>query len=328
MQTLKHLLGRSLYALRLDTLLMRHEAVVVAFHRVRDDADLTDSLTVHSRTFESYCRFFKRFFNVVPLADPVETLHAGRAPHRALAITFDDGYRDNFTHAYPVLKRHGVPGTFFVATGNLDHPRLPWWDEIAWMVRNSASDRVDLRPWRDDPVVFDEPDREHAVRVVLRTYKSLPTADTAAFLEGVAAATGIGRYDQSRAGSLWMTWDMVREMRDGGMAIGGHSITHSLLSRMPPEAQWHEIYGCRQRLQEELHQPMDAFSYPVGSRDSFNEATRECLRRAGVRYAFTYYGGLCRFHGVDEYDMPRTMIEPYVGRHWFRSIVQLPQFFA
>ena len=138
MQTLKHLLGRSLYALRLDTVLMRHEAVVVAFHRVRDDADLTDSLTIHSRTFESYCRFFKRFFNVVPLAELVETLHAGQAPHRALAITFDDGYRDNFQHAAPILEKLSLPATFFVVSRWVGTSIVPFWDrdrgvQYPWM---------------------------------------------------------------------------------------------------------------------------------------------------------------------------------------------------
>jgi peptidoglycan/xylan/chitin deacetylase (PgdA/CDA1 family) len=138
MQTLKHLLGRSIFAIRLDTILMRHEAVVVAFHRVRDDADLTDSLTIDSRTFESYCRFFKRFFNVVPLAELVETLHAGQAPHRALAITFDDGYRDNFQHAAPILEKLGLPATFFVVSRWIGTSIVPFWDrdrgvQFPWM---------------------------------------------------------------------------------------------------------------------------------------------------------------------------------------------------
>jgi len=138
MQTLKHLLGRSLFAIRLDTILMRHEAVVVAFHRVRDDADLTDSLTIDSRTFESYCRFFKRFFHVVPLAELVETLHAGRAPHRALAITFDDGYRDNFQHAAPILEKLALPATFFVVSRWIGTSIVPFWDrdrgvQYPWM---------------------------------------------------------------------------------------------------------------------------------------------------------------------------------------------------
>ncbi len=59
-------------------------------------------------------------------------------------ITFDDGYRDNHATALPILKREGVTATFFVATGFIDAPRLPWWDEIAWMVRTSRQDGLEL----------------------------------------------------------------------------------------------------------------------------------------------------------------------------------------
>ena len=119
MRTLKHLLGRSLFAVRLDALLMRNEAVVVAFHRVRDDADVSDPLTVDTRTFESYCGFFKRFFNVVPLPSLVTLLENGRAPHRALAITFDDGYRDNYVNLRAVVEETGVPVTLFVSSDHI-----------------------------------------------------------------------------------------------------------------------------------------------------------------------------------------------------------------
>jgi len=128
MRTLKHLLGRSLFAIRLDALLMRNEAVVVAFHRVRDDTDVSDSLTVDTRTFESYCRFFKRFFNVVPLPNLVSMLENGRPPNRALAITFDDGYRDNFINAVPILERYSLPATFFVVSRWIGTSTVPFWD--------------------------------------------------------------------------------------------------------------------------------------------------------------------------------------------------------
>lgn len=128
MRTLKHLLGRSLFATRLDAILMRNKAVIVAFHRVRDDGDISDGLTVGSRMFESYCRFFKRFFNVVPLTELVSTLESGLAPNRALAITFDDGYKDNFLHAAPVLEKLSLPATFFVVSRWIGTEIVPFWD--------------------------------------------------------------------------------------------------------------------------------------------------------------------------------------------------------
>jgi peptidoglycan/xylan/chitin deacetylase (PgdA/CDA1 family) len=138
MRTLKHLLGRSLYAIRLDALLMRNEAVVVAFHRVRDDTPDSDALTIDTRTFESYCRFFARFFNVVSLPALTTMLESGRPPNRTLAITFDDGYRDNFTNAAPILEKLSLPATFFVVSRWVGTSIVPFWDrargvEYPWM---------------------------------------------------------------------------------------------------------------------------------------------------------------------------------------------------
>jgi peptidoglycan/xylan/chitin deacetylase (PgdA/CDA1 family) len=128
MRALKNLLGRSLFVVRLDAVLMRQQAVIVAFHRIRDDSDPSDGLTVDTRTFTSYCEFFKRFFNVMPLPQLVGMLERGTTPSRALAITFDDGYRDNFVNAAPILERMGLPATFFVVSGWIGTDVVPFWD--------------------------------------------------------------------------------------------------------------------------------------------------------------------------------------------------------
>ena len=85
-----------------------------------------------AEAFDEQLAWIKKNYDVVSPAD----LPAAKSGRRVI-ITFDDGYRDNYTAAFPVLQRHGLPATFFVATGFIDEPRLPWWDEIAWMVRSS-----------------------------------------------------------------------------------------------------------------------------------------------------------------------------------------------
>jgi peptidoglycan/xylan/chitin deacetylase (PgdA/CDA1 family) len=125
----KRLVGQGIFASGLDAVLLRDAATVVAFHRVHDGADPSDSLTVSVPTFERYCRYFQRHFRVVPLRELVDTLRAGRSAGRELAITFDDGYRDNFEHAAPVLGRLSLPATFFVVTGWIGTDVVPFWDE-------------------------------------------------------------------------------------------------------------------------------------------------------------------------------------------------------
>lgn len=126
-QAVKRLLGHGLFAAHLDALLLRKTAVVVAFHRVQE-ADPADSLTVGAAAFERHCRFFRRHFQVVPLRELVHRLECGHSLDHHLAITFDDGYRDNFEIARPMLEKLSLPATFFVVTDWIGSDVVPLWD--------------------------------------------------------------------------------------------------------------------------------------------------------------------------------------------------------
>jgi len=124
---IKSVLGRAILASPLDELLLRSTAIVVAFHRVTDAPD-SDSLSVDPGTFERYCQFFARHFRIVPLGEIVDKLAAGARLDHELAITFDDGYRDNFENARPVLEKLALPATFFVVSDWMGTDVVPWWD--------------------------------------------------------------------------------------------------------------------------------------------------------------------------------------------------------
>jgi peptidoglycan/xylan/chitin deacetylase (PgdA/CDA1 family) len=125
--SVKSLLGHGLFATRLDAVLLRNAAVVVAFHRIHE-TDPSDSLSVDAAAFERHCRFFSRHFDVVPLRDLVHRLTNRLRVDRHLAITFDDGYRDNYENARPVLEKLSLPATFFVVTDWIGSSVVPWWD--------------------------------------------------------------------------------------------------------------------------------------------------------------------------------------------------------
>ena len=127
-QAVKRLLGQTIFASRLDALLMRNVAVTVGFHRVKDTVDPGDPLTVTTRLFQRHLEFFRRHFRVVPLRDIVQKLERGQRLNRELAITFDDGYRDNFETAAPVLEKLSLPATFFVVTQWIGTDVVPHWD--------------------------------------------------------------------------------------------------------------------------------------------------------------------------------------------------------
>jgi len=127
--SVKSLLGHGLFASHLDAVLLRNAAVIVAFHRVQQ-ADSSDSLSVGVAAFERHCRFYRRHFRVVPLRELVNRMTLGRSIDRLLAITFDDGYLDNFENASPVLEKLSLPATFFVVSEWIGSSVVPWWDRV------------------------------------------------------------------------------------------------------------------------------------------------------------------------------------------------------
>ncbi len=295
------------------------------YHRIGDGAHSLFDRGLWSSdeaAFDAQVRFLTSEVDLIGPDDLPAVLARGRG--RYAMITFDDGYVDNYRAAFPILERHRAPGAFFVCTRFIDDPCLPWWDEIAWMVRTAATRAVTLRDWLPAPVVFDEPAREHAIRALLRAYKDSPHERTRVFLDRLAEETGTGRFTGDTS-DLWMTWEMLREMQSAGMSIGGHTVNHPVLARMHPHQQREEIEGCARRLREELGAPMRFFSYPVGP---FDADTQAHLRGSGVEFAFSYYGGYRRFDQWDDLDIRRVPVESDTSVARFRALVVAPRVFA
>ena len=307
--------------------------LVLNYHRIGEPDGSPfdwDLWSASGSDFDHHVRFLTRNFDVVGLDDLDDILGPSgkKRSGRFVLITFDDGYRDNFELAYPILKPHGATAGFFLATGFLDSPRVTWWDEIAWMVRSSRRTSIPGNDCIPNQIPFDLPTRQNAIKTLLRSYKQLRGDQTDSFMAFLAEATGSGRCSDSEASSMWMTWDMVREMHAGGMSFGGHTVNHPVLSSLTSEEQDLEVCESCLRIEQEIGREVRSFSYPVGSRDAFNQDTRDALTRHGIRWAFSFYGGYCKRDGIDAYDLPRVAMESDVTFPAFRSVSALPQLFA
>ncbi len=123
----KAALGHLAYRTGLYRRYLTDRAVIVVFHRV-DDALDGDHISVTTRAFREFCGFFGRYFHIVSPSELLDKLRAGEDISGHLAITFDDGYKDNFTNAAPELLRQKLPACFFVATNFIESNAIPWWD--------------------------------------------------------------------------------------------------------------------------------------------------------------------------------------------------------
>lgn len=125
---IKALAGRALLKSGLFPLFFGDHAIIIAFHRI-DDRYPGNPISYTVDGFRKLCVFFQKHFDVVPLTELLDDLHLQRPIRGKLVITFDDGYRDNYTTAAPILLESGLPATFFISTGFIGTDRVPWWDE-------------------------------------------------------------------------------------------------------------------------------------------------------------------------------------------------------
>lgn len=303
--------------------------LILNYHRIGESRHSLLDRNLWSATteeFDQQIRTVMRDFDIISLDELGTALQNRRS--RAVMITFDDGYVDNYIEAFPVLKSHGASATFFITTGFLDIPQIPWWDEIAWMVRTCQLPHIPVNPWTGGPIAFDEPHRERAIRRMLAAYKILDGARTSEYMTFLANALGTGRAPAHIGHELWMTWAMIREMSQSGMFFGGHTVNHPILANITPEAQDFEIGECRRRLTKEIGKPITAFSYPVGGESSFNMHTRTMLQKHGYEWAFTFIGGVVPPQRLDHYALQRAAVETDINHPLFRAMITLPQVFA
>lgn len=328
----RHILAQSLVGSGCEWLLRKIGAwrglLVLNYHRIGESRGTPwdhDLWSATSEDFEWQVRHLKRDFDIVTPDDLDQVKSDPRG--RYILLSFDDGYRDNYEHAFPILRDNGVSATFFIATRFIDAPYISWWDEVAWMIRQTKCDFLEGTSWLPEPIFIDKLDPQVTIRVLLKILKKLDGGKSQEFLNNLGRETGCGRCPAEHADDMWMNWDMIREMRAGGMHFGAHTVNHPVLSRLPIEQQKWEIVEGRRRIEVELGHRVNVFSYPVGGADTCTEETRQCLRDEGFQWAFRYGIGFQKNMLEDQFQIPRLAIEQTTGRIMFRSLTTLPQVF-
>lgn len=273
---------------------------ILIFHRVLPMADPLFPDEPDGNRFDQIICWVKSWFNVLPLDAAVSQLLSGNLPARAAVITFDDGYADNRTVALPILKKHGLPATFFIATGFLDGGRM-WNDTIIEAVRLTSTPSLNLEKLGlGIHVNGSHVAKREAIKAIIDQIKYLPLEERAALAENIARELRVASPD-----NLMMTSQQVREMHQAGMQIGAHTINHPILARTGPREAEHEIRTSKEKLENLLDAPVTLFAYPNGKpgQDYLAEHC-EIVRGMGFQAAVSTGWGAADIT-TDVYQLPR-----------------------
>lgn len=266
----------------------RSKLLVFIFHRVLEKPDSLLAGEPDAATFDWMVHFISRTFTVLPFGTAVEQLKRGALPAAAACITFDDGYRDNFSVALPILQRYGVKATFFIATGFLGGGRM-WNDDVIEAVRSADESVVDWSEFGLGQHDFStQAARRQNLGAILGQVKYFPHEERANIARQLARRVGVP--DQS---DLMMSHDEVRGLRAAGMEVGAHTRSHPILSGLTDEQAQTEIWGGKADLEAILGQTVEVFAYPNGNPErDLTSRDVMLIEAAGFRAAATTAWGV------------------------------------
>ncbi len=300
--------------------LRRHakdSALILMYHRVRGHSTPGSNGDRHAGFdrgvsldhFARQMRFVCREMTPLAMTDLIEKLKNGMPlPPRAVAVTFDDGYRDTYDLAFPVLRQYGIPATVFVATAFIDSPDMFWWDAVAEMVRQTSSRSLDLRSIVADGALPLETrqDRMRATETLIEKLRTLSPARITAALTALGTALRVG--DPWRAEAhLMLTWDQVREMSGTGISIESHTRTHPNLALLDSAEVEDELRRSRTLIEEKTGRPAHGLAYPWGTAETYTAETARIAARCGYHYACAVGTGSVR-SGSDPFALPRLPV--------------------
>jgi peptidoglycan/xylan/chitin deacetylase (PgdA/CDA1 family) len=299
---------------------------ILAYHRIWDEpacdfAFDEQLISATSEDFQRQMEWAKRHFEIVSFADLHACQKENKAwPQRALIVTFDDGYADNYTHAFPILKELNLPATIFLSTSYMDEPRLFWWDAIAYCVKHTSLAQVHISGVSSQPLSFQgDKARRRATDEILRWVKSVPEEEKNQFMARLPDLLGVNLpADISSAHQL--NWQQIKELSNQRIEFGGHSITHPILTNISATQLEEEIAGSKRAIETHIQKEVLVFSYPNGQ---CSLAVQEAVQRAGYAYSTAYFAGVAH-PSQGCYDLPRIAVETDFSFALFQANLLFP----
>jgi peptidoglycan/xylan/chitin deacetylase (PgdA/CDA1 family) len=267
--------------------------------------------------FEKYISFIKNNFRVVSLDEVNEIVENNTPITEALAlITFDDGYSDNYHIAFPLLKSLDLPATFFITTSLINSNLIPWWDEIAWHIRQLPSQSLKLTPWAQALTIDKSPSRQN-IRSVLQQIKANPSLIESQ-LDELRALT---ERSNNEIRNIFMTWSQLTEMIDNNMTVGAHSHTHKIFSCLSESELNFELKESKRLIELNLSNNINSLSYPVGSAKTYNKSMYKTISSNGYKLAFSFSAIINNNLNENRFEIGRFPIDRPFNERAFKEMI-------
>lgn len=278
-----------------------HHLAILLYHRVAPRSGHWSSYSsIIPSDFERQLAYLASNFHVIPLLELAHIIQNDLTfPKKAAVITFDDGYKDNYLFAYPLLKKYGLPATIFLTSGYIGRDQLFWWDKVNYLIEHTSMKTLDL----PDLGIFSLSStlqRRKVFTHIRDKLKTMPEAEKQKMIGYLASETKI-EVPPGIAANLILSWEEVREMAGQWIEFGSHGVTHAILTNLQEEEAEIEMVVSKKEIEERLQKPVLSFSYPNGG---FRSEMGGVLKKSGYKCAVIVRGKIAKKKD-DPYELPR-----------------------
>lgn len=299
---------------------------VLNYHRIDKPENHPDTfLSNISATPDEFRRqmaYVSRWFNVVSLQDVTSwLLNRKPLPHHAALITFDDGYLDNYTNAYPILREFNFPAVIYLTSGYIATDRPFYWDLAAYCFYYTKRDHI-LFPNGVEQKWEAHQEKSQILKQWVEMLKRLEETQKKIWVDRLPKFLDVA-IPKNFFQKLIMNWDQVREMNTNGIEFGAHTVTHPILTRITEQQIREEIRDSKKKIEAETGKPITSFAYPNGMQADINDMVINITKTSGFATAFTLLSGPASLSEVKKnpYTIRRSFIAHYHAHPQFSMLI-------
>ncbi|MFH0994386.1 MAG: polysaccharide deacetylase family protein [Pseudomonadota bacterium] len=315
--------------------LYEHNSIVVLnYHRIRPStpgasSEFDDNVfDVNVDGFALQMKWLKQHARILSEQDLIDVIttpgnNYSKLKTPLVAITFDDGYLDNYSLAYPVLKSLDIPAFFFVCTAMITERRLWWWDIVAFLIKKCKKSFIVMDNQRHDLLA----DRSAAIQFFQHALKKLSAVQIDQFVLNFSNVCEVALPSIDLQDRELMNWKQIREMASNQMTVASHTHTHPVLALMDKQEILEELMLSKQILETQTGQPVLSISYPFGDYCYIPSVIETIARNCGYNLGFTSNFGVNPLKQIQPLGLNR--IAGHLGKKSTVSIISvLPHLFT
>lgn len=277
------------------------KVAVLTYHRICNKNDDWSLNPLPVKSFKEHLKFLTNSYNIISLDDLVDLMTKKEPIHeKTVVLTFDDGYKDNYINAYPLLRKYEIPATIFLTSKLIGSGELVWADKVGYIIYNSSIDQIKIDELGEYSL-GSKFEKYQTFSDIKRKLVNRTELEKSSFIDKLANLCQV-EIPKDAGCELMLSWDEVREMNENNIDFGAHTINHPVLPKLTPkEAKW-EILESKKVLEENLQKKVTHFSYPYGT---FNQDVVNIIRELNFKSAVTLNQNLINTKKDDLYTLSR-----------------------